>query len=660
MGIEKSMIKISTSLIPALLLVLLSIWFFYGKMQLFPYHFHAWTQSDRLALAYGYTENNMALLLPSTANLRPTYPPEKPLTHLNGVTKADLPLPEFIVAGAMLLFNTQSPAVFRFVILLFGLAGLLFFEASIRQYGSNRYMSIFVMLSLMCAPVFTFYLNGFIPAIPALSLSLAALYCYGLFLLQKQSKYYTLSLLLFALAVMIRPTFLMPMLAMIIVQGWSDIQSLKKKHRHFIPVFAAIILLAAFYTYNIWLDRTYGSLFISSLMPAESFNDFIDLMSVSWQNWKFAYLSPAHYLLLLFALVGLLLQHKKGQQKGQHEPKKQLLRIAWLSLLAATAYLFAMAKQFPNHDYYFIESFLLPLGLIAGMGLSQFQPNNRIMKIAFVATAAILVVWMGSHSKQIMAERYTVHSWNTPAKSYQLFEGSDNWLDAQNIERNAKILVLDAQTTNMPLLLMQRKGFTVLDTKQENIQESLNWEYDYIAIPNSSLFVDVFRNEPSLRQRLIPVANNGRIGLFRLGESKLQNNSLPLLMADAAQVVYQTDIAVLDQQLVFLPVLDTLLESGQNQLNLLFSALAEAENLPVEGLHLVTDITDDNGYRHYDVQPLVAFFGAHETMAKIEALSILPADMPPNVRLKYYIWNPGKNKIVFKNQTVYLTKYFNT
>lgn len=656
MGIEKSLIKISTSLIPALLLVLLSVWFFYGKMQLFPYHFHAWTQSDRLALAYGYTENNMALLLPATANLRPTYPPEVPLNHLNGITKADLPLPEFIVAGAMLLFNTQSPVVFRFVILLFGLAGLLFFEASIRQYGSNRYMSVFVMLSLMCAPVLTFYLNGFIPAIPALSLSLAALFCYGLFLLHNQSKYYTLSLLLFALAVMIRPTFLMPMIAMVIVQGWTDIQSFKKNGRHFIPVFAAILLLAVFYTYTTWIDRTFGSLFISALMPAESFDEFVKLMSESWQNWKFAYLSPAHYYLLLFAVFGLLLQ-KKG---SQNELKKKLLRIALLSLLAALAYIVAMARQFPNHDYYFIESFLLPLGLITSIGLSQFEPKNRIKKIAFSAVAAIMVVYMASHSKQIMAERYTIHSWNAPAKSYQIFEGSDNWLDAQHIDRNARILVLDAQTTNIPLLLMQRKGYTVLDTKQENILESLNWEFNYIGIPNSSLFVDIFRNEPSLRQRLIPVANNGRIGLFRLGESKLQTNSLPLLMADTAHVIYQSESALVDQQLAFLPVLDTLLESGQNQLNLLFTALAENENVPVEGFHLVTDITDDNGYRHYDVQPLAVFFGAHEAMARIEALSILPTNMPPNVRLKYYIWNPGKNKIVFKNQTVYLTKYFNT
>ncbi|MDV7400857.1 hypothetical protein RZS08_56090, partial [Arthrospira platensis SPKY1] len=156
-------------------------------------------------------------------------------------------------------------------------------------------------------------------------------------------KYYALSLLLFALAVMIRPTFLMPMLAMIIVQGWSDLQSIKKNNRHFIPVFAAIALLAVFYTYTKWIDRTYGSLFISSLMPAENFNDFVNLMSVSWQNWRFAYLSPVHYLLLCFALVGLFVLYKKNQ----NEPQNQLLRIAWLSLLAATAYLFAMAKQFP-------------------------------------------------------------------------------------------------------------------------------------------------------------------------------------------------------------------------------------------------------------------------------------------------------------------------
>lgn len=656
MGSGNFVFKVSTQSLPVLLLILLSFWFYNGKMGLFPYHFHAWTQSDRLALAHGYLENNFSLLLPSTANLLPAYPPEKPLEQLNGITKADLPLTEFFVAAVMRLFQTQSPAVFRFTTLLLGLMGLFFFEKLLRKSGCHPLLSSFAMLVLMLSPVLSFYLIGVIPAIPALALSFGALFSYVLFLQSEKQKYYFWALALFTLAVLIRPPFLMPMLAMIAVQIWHDLKRPSALFVRLLPVTSVFIVIFAFYLYNNWLQQTFGSLFISSLMPADNVQNFTELIKTSWQNWKFDYLSPAHYLLLAVAMVALIFQRRKKLET----PVKALLQIALLTLIAAAAYLFAMAKQFPDHDYYFLESFMLPIGLIIGLGLSQISFRAPAFKYVFLVASISLVIWMAFYSKNVMAERYTIHGWNMPAKTYLMFEGSADWLDEQGVDRNAKMLVLDAYTTNIPLLLMERKGFTVLNTTQQNIRKSMLWDFDYVTILNSSLLGDVLLNEPELRQKLKPVANNGRIGLYKIAESNSDGDAISLLLPFNSYRIHFSENTKLESSTVYLSIIDTILKTNNFQLNLLFQANVEGLIQPVENLYLVTDITHENGYRHYEVHQLRRYFEKPVADVAFEVVAVLPNNLPHDVRVKYYIWNPGKNSIVFKNQTVYLTKYLNT
>lgn len=638
-------------LLPIFLLSFLSFYLFRGNMQLFPYHMHAWTQSDRLALAHGYTTNNMSLLLPTSPNLRPKFPAKQELTELQGITKADLPFTEYITAAVMLLSKSNSPAIFRYIQLLFASAGLLFFYTSLLKLDFHRFTALFSMLALMLAPVFSYYMHGFIPSITALAFSYAAIFYFIGFCKNKHDKQYAVALALFAIAVMIRPTFLMPMLAMVAVQVFYDLKSFKQNLRRLLMPLPAFLLLGIFYAYNKYLEFEYGSLFISQLMPATSFTELKQLLSQSWHNWKWDYFSPLHYLLL--GLAVLLLIVRKNRSKW-----RPLIFFILLNIAAALAFLIAMAKQFPNHDYYFLDSLFFPLSLLLGMGIGQIRLSGNWSRISFAVMASAALLLMIMHSKKILAERYTVHGWDLVAKSYTLFDGSAAWLDSKGIGKEEPILVLDAYTANSPLLLMQRKGFTVLNTGPKQIKESLGWEYNYIAIPNSSLFGDILRNAPEVRHQLAAVANNGKIGIYTYEKEKQPSEAFQLLMPEKIDLLTSVEYDITQAESEFIPLLDTVFQRVNTQMNFYYHAEVQQDKIPNNKLFLVLEISKAEAeYYHYEAYPLHVFFENNNKAKLLEVLSVLPTNFPEGARIKYYIWKPEKNDLAFMSQSVYLTQY---
>lgn len=273
-----------------------------------------------------------------------------------------------------------------------------------------------------------------------------------------------------------------------------------------------------------------------------------------------------------------------------------------------------------------------------------------------MASAALLLMTM--HSKKILAERYTVHGWDLVAKSYTLFDGSAAWLDSKGIGKEEPILVLDAYTANSPLLLMQRKGFTVLNTGPKQIKESLDWEYNYIAIPNSSLFGDILRNAPEVRHQLAAVANNGKIGIYTYEKEKQPSEAFQLLMPEKIDLLTSVEYDITQAESEFIPLLDTVFQRVNTQMNFYYHAEVQQDKIPNNKLFLVLEISKAEAeYYHYEAYPLHVFFENNNKAKLLEVLSVLPTNFPEGARIKYYIWKPEKNDLAFMSQSVYLTQY---
>ena len=230
------------------------------------------------------------------------------------------------------------------------------------------------------------------------------------------------------------------------------------------------------------------------------------------------------------------------------------------------------------------------------------------------------------------------------------------------MKNDARILVLDAYTSNVPLLLMNRKGFTVIETTNEFIKKALTLPFDYIVIQNKSLSGDVLRNFPELAEHLNPVANNGRIGLYNYTEKNSKKSWLELLLPVNEQhktnSIIDTTVHCIGSQEDFYPIKDTTIQETDQALTaVLFQAQAYAKNEKIEGLNLVIDAKNANGFSFYDSYSLSIFFEKSVNQTVMSVFFQLPQGFPAGTRVKVYIWNPVKNEVCFQNQAVLFTKY---
>lgn len=654
-------------LFPATILLLMALLFFRASQNDFPAHLHAWTQSDRYALAIGFLENNFDLFHPATLNLQPKFEAALSLQNPQGITSVDFPLVEYLAAALMWLNGSPSPFIFRTLMLLIGLAGLFSFFRFLRLANMAYPIALFWMMLAFAAPVFSYYLNGFIPSITAVSLVFAALWQLLRYLRDKGRKYFFVSLGLFTLAVLVRKPFVMALLAVMLSSIWFRWQQKDKLRVELLGFLIALVIIGSYHTYNNYLSFHYGSLFIGELMPAASLADAQSLIAQSWNNWKLDYFSLPQWIVLVAGLLLLPVFFAKVKASWF----SHFLLIALLWLLASLAYLLAMAKQFPAHDYYFLDSFFVPLMLLSALGFSKISLDKIWQKWSAVLVIIALGVWMLHSAHQNQQQRYAFKSWDRTEITRLNFEDGDKLLDVAGVSPDAKILVLDAYTTNAPLILLARKGYTVINTSTENLKKAMLHELDWVVIQNRFLASDVLRNYPELADRLVPIANNGKIGLYKnqaVGQAlsfedlclmpqqhlliaKKQNDFKNLVAKDSLT-------ACLSANHEYMPLVDSLFaQNPEAGLTLAFSAQIKAETAH-PGLSVVLDISDDQGYHFYDSFPLQSFFDSDlAESASVHLMLNLPEVSLENKRIKSYLWNPAKQYLCFNDLKLSLIEY---
>ena len=652
-------------LLVAAVLLLLSVFLFHKSLTLFPSHVHAWTQSDRYALAIGFLENGFDFFHPATLNLQPKYPPKIPLDHPAGITSVDFPIVEYLVAGLMWITGFHQPWVFRSLVLLIALLGLLAFYSSLRKLGLPVIFAVLMMLVALLAPVHLYYVDGFIPSVPALALAFVSWNWYISYLNEKRFRHYIYAVAAISLSALIRSPFLLPLLAMTAVQlsvHWKGKSLLK---REMLVSFVGLSVVLFYRIYNDYLSTVYGSMFISSLMPATSPEALMELLKQSWNNWKWSYFSLPQYLVLA---VGIALS--LAAVKRQNHLVRQLLAFAALYLLAAVAYFVAMAQQFPAHDYYFLDSFFVPVLLLASVGYRAVSVEPRWLQIVSATGLVLLAGWMMFAAFQSTENRYAYKSWDRAEMTRLNFEGGAALLEKAGIGADEKIVVLDAYTSNTALLLLNRKGYAVINTSRKNMAEALTTDANYVAIQNRFLFSDVLRNMPELRTEFMPVANNGRVGIYSRQHLADKMNHADLLGLNQQQRLMQLRPSIgdtaadgfwcLNEGQQFLPLLDTILDqTWPGSYVLYFQSMARVLSAEQSAFSLVLDVSDEEGFRWYDSFPFEAFFENQQLETKLAVLMNLPAKSPKKTRVKCYLYNPKMYYLCFKNLTFNIFDYNN-
>lgn len=565
--IHRPVIKVGGAV---LILVLLAFGMYRNSIHEFPAHTHAWSQSDRYAISLGFLRNGFDFFHPETYNLNPQFPAKKPLEEEQGITRVDFPVHDFLVSVLMKLFGTEAPGVFRMYILIYSLVGLLFLFMLSQEMGAGFFGGALVLVFAFSAPVFTYYQAGFLPTIP----SLANLFIGACFLFRYTSRnhgglsgtsrggfstsggfvrrnrfwpssgagasavgrsgrkpskwgnrHFNLAVLFMTLAALSRTPFAIFLIALagVTVLGWWRRRAWMR--HEFVSLALGFLAVGGYYLYNTWLGSTYGSVFLGRPQPPASVAELGELAGMVWENWSLEYFTVWHYALMgLLAVIGLVLgiRFRFWRQSRSQQAVRNPAGLApgswglWLGIasLGVFAYMGLMARQFPAHDYYFLDTLfpLLLLALVALLGwIGRRWRYGRLLGFA----ALFLAIGMIPASQVVQAERRTFKPWDGREVMRMKFQESEPLLDSLGVSPDARIFVPDAYAPNLPFILMDRKGYALLSTRRERLDSALtHFRYDYVVLRDSSMQVEILNAYPDIAGRLEWIGGNGDISVY--------------------------------------------------------------------------------------------------------------------------------------------------
>lgn len=524
--------------------VILSLGLLFQKdyIQDFPSYKHAWAQADRFALAKGFLNNGLNFFKPETYVHCHQYIDGWQEPSEDVTTAVEFPIHDYISALLMRTLGTSAPWVFRAYILLYSFLGLFFLFKLSQLLSSDIYRSLTLVLFAATSPLFVYYQGGFLPSIPSLANTFIGIYFYALFRKEGDSGHFSWSILFFTLATLSRTPFAIPFIAIL---SWELLKALRKKTwpRHMIiPTCLAALALIISHMFNAHVREEHGSIFLGSILPAMSIEEANSILSQTIDKWGLYYFSTPQYLALILVVAVTILLFIKGRLKISRL-HKDLLAISAIIIMGCIAFSLLMLKQFPAHDYYFLDTFFFPVvllfGLFSSLGLSfeksKWTKLSRLALLCF-SIAAIFHANYAQESSRITGP------WDFTNASIKNYTGSADYLDSIGVSRTDKILVIAPCSPNIPFLFMERTGYALMSNSEEHIKKALNWDYDYFVFQNDYFLSDLYLAYPDLIKSFRKEGDNGRISVYSKDETLKDYSLKTFLGLDKQELLFSAKI----------------------------------------------------------------------------------------------------------------------
>lgn len=524
-----------------LFFIILAFVYHHKYINEFPSHVHAWAQSDRYALSLGFLENGFNFFKPQTFVYNHQFPDNWEVPSKQTITSVNFPIHDYIPALLMKITGNTSPWVFRMYILLYSFLGLFFLFKLTFSITKDYVKSAFAVLFAATSSVFVYYQSGFLPTIPSLSNAIIGIFFYYKYLQENKNQHFWSSIMFLTLAALSRTTFAIPIVAVLSIEFIRIIRKESSFVAKILPIMVSVALLLSYFLYNGHLQNLYGSIFLNHLLPAESFDQVKKIVKFIYQNWLFQYFSIYHYLILIMlTIAGIfsLLRRKSNIKR----PEIYFGLLIGSYLCGCILFFIFMMRQFSAHDYYFIDTFYLPLNLFLILLLALIPKTEKrsihIFKIAFLGIISLILLIQPIKSQE---QRRETGSWDKTEATINNYHNSSHFLDSLGISKSSKILVLDAVAPNIPFLLMQRKGYAVMDTKKENLERALEWDFDYIVIQNEYFISDMYTPYPAIINKLKKIADNGKISVCTLS-TNLHQTLLDFIGLNEKKAIFERDV----------------------------------------------------------------------------------------------------------------------
>lgn len=666
------------------LLILLLLGFYYNLRVLnqFPKFIHTWTQSDRYALSLGFVNNNLNFFKPETYVYNQQYPNNLPVISEESITAVDFPIHEYIPAVFMKIFGDRSPLIFQLYMLIYSVIGLLFVYKLAFLWTKDFYRSLFIALFAATSPVLVYYQAGFLPSIPSMANSAIGIYFYSLYLNSSKKNDFNLAIIFLTLATLARTTFLIPLVAVIGLEFLSSIKTKTFPKQKLFTVLTALAIFFGYYLYNGYLRNKYGSIFLNFLLPPSSGEHAIELIKAAKNNWGTQYFSNVHYyvalaIIVISAAFLIVRKHARIINIGRFALLSGFILIGYILFAAA------MLVQFQYHDYYFIDSFYLPLIYLLIILIALIPvPATKIARIVSLVMIILICFPMFLKAAKVQMNRRVEVSWDKWTISVNAYHGAKRYLDSLQVAKDAKILILDACAPNIALPLIERKGFVVMHPTKEKIQTALDWDYDYIVFQNENFIKQIYNYYPEVLQHLKKIGDNSKITLCTYSDAPLNQSiytfsstdgKLPVyfemmsfdghtsdlwynVMSSAEKSFSGTQSGIFNEDVAFGLTFETksLKEITTKNRTLVFSSMFFHQLEKVNDLFVVISLKENNNSVYYRVANLSEFFKSKDQWNKVEMRFELPKVNSEKYQLSVYLWNTGKNKIYYDDFAISL------
>lgn len=644
--------------VPAKIIVLLTLiiggWYLFSEsMNTYPAYVHAWTQSDRLALAENFQSNGFDFFHPATYNL---------LTK-DGITQVDFPVHDYLVAIVSEVLSTDLVSTFRWYTLLYSLIGLFFFSKLLLLFTQSAPRSVLGTAFLFTLPFYVYYQNGFLPSAPSFANFLIGIYLVFKSRKSHENKLHLLGVLFLTLAALARAPFLIFLFALFLLQLWQGIRQKKWEVIKLITQLIGISLFVVYFFYNKYLGSIYGSMFLSEALYFTDFSNFIEVLKMASDRWGNQLLSSYHAILFSILLIaGILQLNKRGSFIRKNVPLVQYLLISSVGVLL---FFFAFGRQFADHDYYYIDSFLPLLALLIVYLLSSVRIPSKWYE--YVGSVCIIFFfYFFSYAGKIQKERYTPPYNDRVEYAYSVYERAKDDLKAWGVQPEDTLYVLEANSTNIPFTVFKNRGYTNLSSRKEVVERDLDSTFTYAVLIDSFFVESSFRAYPGIIKQFEKLNSNGELSLYR--RNKTQN---PALFFDALVEYAYSDFdgndnlsesVMVNTSLKSIDSLhgNSLLITEEKQYSLTIRDSLKNIN-PEKDLRVqvVGEFYQTDSTRMQVVFQVNDYYGARYTISELKKLNewekvqfsykIPSTYFKPGDPIVFYFWNPNKSELVVDN-----------
>lgn len=434
-----------------------------------PSGIHLWRQTDGISQVINYEENGLRFFDHGIT-----------FNQLDNGGKAvgEFPLPYYLAATINIVFGHQLWHI-RLVWLVFLAAGIYSLSKLIFMYLKEPILAVLIAHTFFLSHVFNAYALNFLPDPIAInSLFIGCLFWYKHYVYEK--KYMLILAIVFvSLAGMIKPFYLIPAIAVLVLLALKYLSKQVKLKTAIIyvrPILFGLLLTIAWFLWVKYYNNVLypNDFFLNELMPvwSESEAAVKNIISAVKTLWLNEYLTVNLFGFLAILLTTILMLGIFINKK--HKTYLSGRTLVLVSFLGGLIYTLLMFRQFMHHDYYILPIlFLIPLCITILLHL-LLNKNKTLSTVLFVIVFGVLFY------KHYTTPSIRYKSWLSESYKAESYHMLLKQMKQLNISQDKKILVLTEEAPQTAHYFLDMKGWSKFNIRREGIEAVKTYPFDYI------------------------------------------------------------------------------------------------------------------------------------------------------------------------------------